>query len=84
MIALVSLVASSAGTGLAAHLAPAGHAIHITVVAVAYIGIYGVLWLAKFALYQGILFRPAPPPTDGPSPLAQAHSLTELGDDTGH
>lgn len=58
LIAVVSLGVASAATGWAASLAPAGHAAHVAVVGVAYLGTYGALWLAKFALYQTVLFRP--------------------------
>lgn len=77
----MGLVASTVGTGEAAHLASVGSATRVAVVVVA---ICGGLWLlAKFALYQGILFRPAQGPTDGPGSLAQAPSSTELSDETG-
>lgn len=57
-VSLVSLAVSSSVTGLAGTYAPGGRATHLLVVAVAYIGTYGLLWLGKFALYQLVLFRP--------------------------
>jgi len=58
LISIVCLLLASAATGWAAGLAPAGHTAHVVVVGVAYLGIYCVLWLAKFAIYQTVLFRP--------------------------
>lgn len=55
----VSLVVSTAGTSLAAAHAPAGHADHVVVVGVAYIGTYAVLWIAKYLVYQRLIFRSA-------------------------
>jgi putative flippase GtrA len=83
LVAITSLMLSSVVTGLAADLAPAGRAAHLAVVALAYIGTYGALWLAKFALYQGILFRPAQGPTEIPVTGKQARSLAEQRDETG-
>ncbi len=80
----MGLVASTVGTGEAAHLASVGSATRVAVVVLIVVAICGGLWLlAKFALYQGILFRPAQGPTDGPGSLAQAPSSTELSDETG-
>lgn len=59
VVSVVGLAVSSLATGLAADHAPAGRVVHLLVVAVAYVGTYGVLWLAKFAFYQLVLFRPA-------------------------
>ncbi len=58
-VSAVSLAVSSGVTGMAAAHAPAGRVAHLLVVAFVYVGIYGVLWLAKFAAYQLVLFRPA-------------------------
>jgi putative flippase GtrA len=57
LLSIVSLIASSVLTGVAAANAPSGHRAHVIVVALAYIGTYGLLWLAKFAIYQRFLFR---------------------------
>jgi len=59
-VSVVSLVVSSTVTGVAADEAPAGRLAHLLVVAIAYVATYGVLWLAKFAVYQLVLFRPVP------------------------
>jgi hypothetical protein len=58
LVSLVSLVSSSAMTGLAADLAPSGGAARLLVVGVAYIGTLLVLWLGKLAVYHWVLFRP--------------------------
>lgn len=60
VVAVVSLVLASVGTGLAAAHAPSGHSAHVAVVGVAYIGVYGILWVAKFVVYEKALFRPHP------------------------
>lgn len=53
----VSLIVSTAGTSLAAAHAPAGHTQHVVVVGVAYVGTYALLWVAKYLVYQRIIFR---------------------------
>lgn len=80
--ALVSLVLSGLGTAAAARLAPPGHTAHMVVVGVCYVGIYGSLWLAKFVLYQGVLFRPAREPDTEKVATAGAESSSELTDVT--
>ncbi|HEY6538951.1 MAG TPA: GtrA family protein [Candidatus Dormibacteraeota bacterium] len=57
--AAVSLVLSAAGTSMAAAHAPAGHGAHVIVVGVAYVGTYAVLWVAKYLVYQHLVFRGA-------------------------
>ncbi len=57
-IAVASLAIASVLTGLAAARVPGGRAIHDAVVAVTYLGTYGLLWAGKFVLYQRVLFRP--------------------------
>lgn len=57
LIALVGLGLSSGGTALASSLAPGGRTAHTVVVALAYLAVYGVLWVAKFVVYQRFLFR---------------------------
>lgn len=61
-IAFASLAASSVGTSVAASHAPAGHLAHLLVVGIAYVGMYGALWIVKFFLYQSTLFRPRTEP----------------------
>jgi putative flippase GtrA len=58
LVGLVSLGLSSLLTGVAAANAPTGRTAHLAVVAVAYFGTYGLLWILKFAVYQRFLFRP--------------------------
>jgi putative flippase GtrA len=75
LVSLVSLVLSSAVTGASAAYAPAGHLAHLVVVAVSYVGTYGLLWMGKFAVYQLALFRPPPErrlegPLEAVEPLA--------------
>lgn len=60
VVALASLGLSSLFTGIAAADAPAGHLLRLVVVAAAYVGTYGALWVAKFVVYQRFLFRTAP------------------------
>jgi putative flippase GtrA len=67
LVSLASLVASSAATGVAADHAPAGGAARLLVVGAAYIATLVVLWVAKLAVYQLVLFRP-PRATD-PTPV---------------
>ncbi len=57
---LASLVVSTAGTSLAAAHAPSGHLAHVVVVGVAYIGTYALLWVAKYVVYQKLIFRRRP------------------------
>ena len=57
LVSLIGLVLSSAASELAAANAPAGHAAHVAVVATVYIGTYVALWLGKFAVCQGLLFK---------------------------
>jgi len=56
----VSLVASTAATSLAAAHSPAGHGTHVIIVGAAYIAAYAVLWVAKFLVYQRVIFRTPP------------------------
>jgi len=60
LVSLISLVLSSAVTGTSAASAPAGRVAHLVVVAVSYVGTYGLLWMGKFVVYQLALFRPPP------------------------
>ncbi len=65
LISIVSLVVSTVATGVAAAHAPGDHAARVVVVGVAYVGTYGALWIAKFALYHFVVFR-APSTAAGP------------------
>ncbi len=58
-----SLVVSSLATGAAAAHAPAGRELHVLVAGTAYAGTYLVLWVAKYLIYQRLVFvgpRPHP------------------------
>lgn len=79
LVSLASLVLSSAVTGASAAYAPAGRLAHLVVVAVSYVGTYGLLWMGKFAVYQLALFRPPlEAPLEAVEPLAgsEAPSLS--------
>ncbi|MHB1527504.1 MAG: GtrA family protein [Candidatus Dormibacteria bacterium] len=51
-----SLVVSSLATGAAVAHAPAGRELHVLVAGVAYGGTYLVLWVAKYLVYQRVVF----------------------------
>lgn len=50
------LVVSAAGTSFAGAHSPAGHTAHVIVVGSAYIATVAVLWVAKFIVYQRVIF----------------------------
>ena len=79
VVGIASLVASSLMTGIAADLAPSGHAIHVAVVGVAYVGTYGALWILKFGVYQRFLFRPAAAAADAASSARGGDAETGAG-----
>ena len=54
----ISLVVPSAVTWLAAAYAPSGRLSHDVVVGIAYVASYVGLWVAKFIVYQRIIFKP--------------------------
>lgn len=56
VISLVSLGVSTGTVAAAGAYAPAGHTLRLVVVGLVYVGTYGVLWLAKFAAYQWLVF----------------------------
>jgi len=53
---------TSLATGAIASLAPAGHPLHLAAVAIGFPAVSVVFWLAKFVLYQRVIF-PATHPT---------------------
>ncbi len=58
-VSAVNLVASAAGTGWAARHVPAAtseHALRVLLVAGAYLATYAVLFVAKFAVYELVVF----------------------------
>lgn len=63
----VTLIVSTAGTSFAGAHAPAGHTSHVIVVGSAYIGTVALLWVAKFLVYQRVIFS-------GPSPTKTSSS----------
>ncbi len=52
----VSIALLSLATGLVARLAPAGHPYHLLVVAVAFPLLNAFFWVAKFVVYQRVIF----------------------------
>lgn len=69
VVAFVSLGISSLLTGAAAAVAPTGRVTRLVVVGAAYVGTYGLLWIAKFAVYERLLFRPVPPQESAAAPV---------------
>jgi len=57
---VVCMALTSLATGAIASLAPAGHRFHLAVVAVGFPAVTLVFWLAKFVLYQRVIFPGAP------------------------
>jgi putative flippase GtrA len=59
LVSLASFAASAVATGWASHWAPhvtADHAGRTALVGAAYLATYGVLFLAKFAVFQKVIF----------------------------
>ncbi|MDQ6616035.1 MAG: GtrA family protein [Actinomycetota bacterium] len=62
-VSLTSFGASALATGWVSHLAPhltASHALRTALVAAAYLGTYAVLFVAKFVVFQVVIFADAP------------------------
>jgi putative flippase GtrA len=57
MTAAVSMLVTSVATGAIAGLAPAGHKFHLAVVGIGFPAVQLVLWLAKYVVYQRLIFR---------------------------
>ena len=57
---VVCMAVTSLATGAIASLAPAGHRFHLAVVAVGFPAVTLIFWLAKFVLYQRVIFPGAP------------------------
>ena len=57
---VVCMALTSLATGAIASLAPAGHRFHLAVVAVGFPAVTLVFWLAKFVLYQRVIFPGTP------------------------
>jgi len=56
----VSLVVTTAGASFAGAYAPAGHLDHVIVVGSAYVVTVALLWVAKFLVYQRVIFNQGP------------------------
>lgn len=70
VVSLGSFAASALATGWASHVAPhvtSSHAERTALVAAAYLATYGVLFVAKFVIYQLVIFT-SPPGGDPPPP----------------
>ena len=65
-VSLVSLAAAAAATAWASAAAPGGHTTRTAFVAVAYLATYGSLFLAKFAVYQRVVFADRAEPAAHP------------------
>ena len=62
VVSAVSLAASSAATGWADHEVPAvtpNHTLQVLLVACAYIATYGILFVAKYVVYELVIFAGA-------------------------
>ena len=59
---ITCMALTSLATGAIASLAPAGHALHLAAVAIGFPAVSVVFWLAKFVLYERVIF-PATHPT---------------------
>jgi len=62
VVSALSLAASSAATGWADHEVPAvtpNHTLQVLLVACAYIATYGVLFVAKYVVYELVIFAGA-------------------------
>ncbi len=56
------IAGSSLATGAIANLAPPGHRFHLAIVGVGFLLVSVVFWVAKFVIYQRVIF-PVPPST---------------------
>lgn len=52
----VCIVLTSLATGAIAHLVPAGHRFHVAVVAVGFLVVQAVFWVAKYLIYEHLIF----------------------------
>jgi putative flippase GtrA len=58
---VVFIALTSLATGAIARLAPAGHPMHLEVVAVGFPAVTILFWVAKLFVYQRVIFRTAEP-----------------------
>jgi putative flippase GtrA len=56
LVSVATLVIAAFATSVAADVAPGGHGTQTLFVAVAYLVTYGVLFVAKFVIYQRVIF----------------------------
>ncbi len=56
LTSVASMLISSTVTQVSSQHAPEGQAAHAVVVGVAYVGTYALLWVAKFLVYQKVIF----------------------------
>lgn len=61
-VTVAGMMLSAGATDLAADHATGSHALQVGEAALAYLATYGLLWIAKFLLYQRVIFRPAMQP----------------------
>lgn len=62
----VTIVLTSLGTGAVASLAPAGHRYHLLVAVAGFTAVNLAFWVAKFVLYQRVVFLVPQTPADVP------------------
>ena len=55
------IAGTSLATGAIANLAPPGHRFHLAIVGVGFLVVSVVFWVAKFVIYQRVIFPVAPP-----------------------
>jgi putative flippase GtrA len=67
LVSLATLVIGALATSFAAAIAPGGHRTQTLFVAIAYFVSYGVLFVAKFAVYQQFIFGDTAGEDIGPS-----------------
>lgn len=58
-VTVAGMLLAAAATDLASDHATGAHAARVAEAAAAYLATYGLLWVAKFLVYQRVIFRPA-------------------------
>ena len=84
------IAGTSLATGAIANLAPPGHRFHLAIVGVGFLVVSLVFWLAKFVIYQRVIFPVAPSegnirvdPLEAGTSLLGASSVTGTSVTTG-
>jgi len=84
---LICITLTSLATGAIATLAPSGHRFHLAVVAIGFPVVIMVFWLAKFVLYQRVIFPvtrvhrdSSPGPPSGARRWSESHGHTVESD----